>query len=385
MNDIKRAPTSGLGKKALLVVTFWGVAAMLMALFWVRENDLAAAREAFLLEKAPSSEQTPTLMPKITRQDFEFRLPVPGEKGKYKWKVSGRKSISVNPTTDRILDFEGEMVDRGDLINLSSPVALFDRKRRVLRSSDGVILQSEWMKTEAPKMVMDMKADHTEFSGGVTTEIDTEEAEKRELVAVTPPPGEKGNPDKTTADKPKEKQKKKSPLVITSKNLSVDLNTNRAIYTGNVVAKDDSGTIVADKMESSNFTDEEKKKNPKLKGVKTVVCTGNVKINQLEGKKQALCARAVYDARTNTVHLYHDPKTGKKVVYRDEVQKWQAQAKDMILDRNKNEVKFIGGVETVDFNPDRKGFLGFMEPKPAKPQKSKPVSGSVQKSPTGPK
>jgi len=384
MNDTKRRQASGLAKKALFLVTFWGVAAMLMALFWVRENDLAAAREEVLLEKAPPSEDTPTLMPKITRQDFEFRLPVPGEKGKYKWKVSGRKSVSINPTTDRILDLAGEMVDRDDVIKLTSPIALFDRKKRVLRSSDGVILQSEWMKTEAPKMVMDMKADHTEFSGGVTTEIDTEEAEKRELVAVPPPQGEKGSPEKTTADKPKGKKKKRSPLTIKSSNLSIDMKTNRAIYTGAVVAKDDSGTIHADKMESSNYSEEEKKKNPKLKGVKTVICTGNVMINQLEGKKQALCARAVYDARTNTVHLYHDPKTGKKVVYRDEVQKWQAEAKEMILDRNKNEVKFKGEVETVDFNPDRKGFLGFMEPKPAKPEKPKPVPGSGEKSAIAP-
>jgi len=385
MKRIKRRETAVLARKALLVVGLWGVAAMFMALFWVRESDLAAARDEAAREKFPAPDSTPPVMPTITRKDFEFRLPVPGERGKYEWKVSGRKTVPVNPTTDRLFDFEGEMVNRGDLIKLSSPTALFDRERRVLSSRDGVVLQSEWSKTEAAEMVMDMKTNSTRFSGGVTTEIDREEAAKREVVSVPPPGGGKGSPPEAATDKPKEK-KKRSPLIIKSQRLDVDLDKNRAVYTGKVMAKDDSGIIHADKMEAENYSKEETEKNPKLKGVKTVTCTGNVVINQVAAKKQSLCTRAVYDAKTNIIHLYGDPKTGKKVVYRDEDAMRQVTAVELIFDRNKNKIIFDKDVEVIDYNPDTKGFLGFMEPGGTQPPTlPKSASGAEKKSPPSPK
>jgi len=370
MNDIRRRETAGFARKALLLIGFWAVAAMFMAMFWVRDSDVAAARAQALREKAPSPDKTPPVLPKITRQDFEFKLPVPGEKGKYQWKISGRKSISVNATTDRISDFRGEVIDGDDVIKVSSPVAVFDKDK------NNRVLYCE---------------------GGVTTRMDIARALVRELEPASPSPAGKIDPSKASPDGSKEKKKKRSHLVITARKFSLDLKKRKplsesqkklpppplAIYTGDVVAKDDSGTIYADKMEVWNYTDEEEKKNPKLKGIKIVRCTGNVIINQVEGKKQARCAIAVYDAKTNIIHLFYDPKTGKKVVYRDEEQKMQVKALELIFDRNENKIIFDKEVETIDFNPDRKSFLGFLEPESSKPEKPKPVSGSEEKTPVG--
>ena len=361
----------GVAGKAMLLFALWGVAAMFMALFWVRHSDLTAAREEALRGDSTSPASAPPMVPEVFRQNFEFRLPVPGEKGKYEWKVQGQKSVSVDANTDEISQFKGEMYDRGDLIRLSSPIVLFDKEKRVISSRHGALLEAPWARIEGREMVMDMKTSDTKFSGDVTTKIDREAAQEREE-SSKPASAEKGDSEKATGEGRKEEKKKTTPLVITSDELRMYSKKNLAIFIGNVVAEDETGVIVADRMEAYNYTEEEKKKDPKLKGVKTVICTGDVKIDQM-GKKQARCAKAVYDAKTNIVHLYHDPKTGKKVVYRqdDEEQKWQAEAQEMILYRDSNEVKFLGKVRTVDFNPDRKGFLGFMEPDRSKTEKEK--------------
>lgn len=353
MSDNKRRETAALARKALLLVTFLGAAAiMFMGLFWVRESDLAGARDEILREKSTSSHNTASLMPKITREHFEFKEPVPGEKGKYRWRVSGGESVSISPTVDRIEEFAGEVVDGGDRIKLSAPVATFDKdkQQRILSCPDGVI-----------------------------TEIHIANVSPSESAAAAPSPGGNADPAKTASGKPKEEKKKRSPLIITSDTFIVDLKKETrasppkggekkaeppplAVYIGNVVARDDNGIIYADKMEVWVYSEEDKKKNPKLKGIKTVRCTGDVKIDQPKGQKQARCAVAVYDAKANIIHLHGDPKTGKKVVYRDEADMTQIKALELIFDRNKDEIIFKHGVETIDFNPERKSFLGFMEP-----------------------
>jgi len=367
--------TGAVAGKALFLVGLWGTAATLMALFWVRESDVTAARQQVSREQSPPSDDTPPMVPKIFRRNFEFRLPIPGEKGKYRWKVKGDKAFSVDANTDKIFGFQGEMIERGDTLNLSSPSVLFDKEKRLLSTNDDVLLKAPWARIESHGMLMEMETSDAHFSGGVTTQIDREEAEKRQL--APPTSGQKSDPPKTTEkDDKKATKKKKSPLVITSRELRMLSKQNLAIFTGDVLAKDDSGTISAEKMEAYNYTDEETKKNPKLKGVKKVICTGDVKIDQTEGKKQARCERAEYDAATNMVHLYYDPKTGKKVVYRDEEQKIQTEAEEMIIERTTSEVTFKRQVKTIDFNPDRKSFLGFMEPEQPKPDKPKPDSGA---------
>ncbi len=382
MSENRHREAGGAVGKALLLLAIWGAGAMLMGLFWVKDSDLTAARQEVLRENSPPPENTASVAPEVFRRNFEFGQPVPGQKGKYQWKVRGQESSPVDANTDKILGFKGEIDDRGNLIEVSSRVALFDRQERVVISKDGVVLQMDWARIEAPEMVMQMKTHDTVFSGGVTTEIDREEATKRQEAAPSPsgqnPPSEKPADTKDT----EEKKKKRTPLVITSRELQLLKDKNLAIFTGDVVAKDESGIICADRMEAYNYSEEEQKKDPKLKGVKTVICIGNVKIDQV-GKKQAVCARAEYDAKANMIHLYRDPKTGKKVVYRDEEQKFQAKALEMILDRNKNEVTFTGPggqgeVETIDFNPDRKSFLGFMETE--KPQ----AESGAGKSPKAP-
>ena len=382
MTGNRRLAIESLAKKALLLAVIWGVAAMFMALFWVKKGDIAAARDEALRGKSPPSENAAANLPTITRRNFEFKFPVPGERGKYHWKVGGQRSVSVSATTDRITDFRGEMEEAAGVFRLSSPTALFDKENRVLTASEHVVLKSEWVTTKAAEMTMDMKTNVTEFSGGVTTEIDREEAEKREaLPTATAPPGETSGPAKPPPDKPKEEKKKKSPLVITSEKLSVELKRNRAIYRGKVVARDESGTIYADTMEAYYYSDEEKKKNPKRKGIKTVTCLGDVIMDQTAGKKQARCVRAVYDAETNILHLYGDPKAGKKVVYRDEEAKNQVKALELIFDRNKDEITFEREVEAISFDPDRESFLGFMGEERPKPEerKGEPDSGKMRK------
>jgi len=370
--------------KGLLVLIVLGAGAVLAALFWVRDSDLAAARDALLRESSTSSGEPPSLVPKISREGFEFRLPLPGEKGKHRWKVCGGRSVSVGPSGDRILDFRGEMIDQGEVSRLSSATALFDREKRTLSCRGDVVLQSDWARINAPEMAMEMESDSTLFSGGVEAEIDTEKAPTGEAVQSQQP--EQGIPGQQPPGKPKEEKKKRSPLIIKSWELHLQRKKNLVVFIGDVVATDEAGTIVAEKMEAQNYSEEEKKKNPDLKGIKRVKCTGNVKISQAaEGKgeeKQAICAVAVYDAETNTVRLYHDPETGKKVVYRDEVEKWQAEAHEMILYRDTGEVKFVGEVKAVDYNPDRKSFLGFTGEERAKPE---PPPGSGQGPETAPK
>ncbi len=374
---MKHIETTGFARKAFLLIGIWGVGAVFMALFWVRSGDLVAARREASRETLPPSEDTDRLMPEITRRDFVFKLPVPGEKGKYLWKVKGRKSVSVSPTTDRIFGFNGEMVDGDERTVLTSPVVLFNKEDRILSSQEGVVLQSEWARIDAPEIVMDMKSNLTEFSGGVTSEINMEEAAKRGVVPASPPRDDDTPPPAAT-DKPKTNKKKRSPLIITSKKLKVDMKHNRAIYTGKVVARDEGGVIFADRMEAENYTKEETKKDPKLKGVKTVTCIGNVVIDQTEAKKQARCVKAFYDAKSNIIHLHGDPKTGKKVVYRDENTQRQVKAFELIFDRNANTVTFERDVETIEFNPDRNTFLGFMEPDRQKEKESTPERPSQQ-------
>lgn len=371
MSDIKRRQMAALARKALSLVGFCGAVAVLVTVFWVRESDIASAGDELLRENSPSPDSTVALAPKVTRREFEFKEPVPGKKGKYRWKVSGRKSVFVNSTTDKILDFEGEMVDGGDVMRLSSPVALFDKDK------EERVLFCE---------------------GGVSTQLDIARLLPSESAAAPSPSGA-GSREDTTPDKPK-KKKKRSPLVITSQRFKVNLKKEEpaskpdkkserapiAIYTGNVVARDDSGIMYADKMEVWNYSEEDKKKNPKLKGIKTVVCSGNVIMNQVEGKKQARCEKAAYDAKSDIIHLYGDPRTGKKVVYRDEEAMKQIKALELIFDRNKNELVFDKEVETIDFNPDRKSFLGFTEPERTSPKGGeKPKPESEKKPPTAQK
>lgn len=382
-----RATSGGLIAKVMLLAAIWGAGALFLSLFWVKGKDLAAAREDLRNLSSPSPRETEPVMPKISRRNFWFGEPVPGQKGKYHWEVTGDRSAALDATTDSIFGFKGKTLNRGETIELASPLVRLNKENRTLSSRDNVVVQLEWARIESREMLMDMESSDTRFSGGVTTEIDTEEAKKKQGNPARPagtqkktdPETQAGTPavrptEPDSAEKPPEK-KKKTPLVITSEELRMFARKNLAIFIGDVLAKDESGIIVADRMEALNYSDEETEKDPKQKGVKTVICTGNVKIDQL-GKKQALCQRAVYDAKTNTVHLYYDAETGKKVVYRDEEEKWQAEAQEMILDRNRNEVKFVGQVKTVDFNEDRKSFLGFMEPDRPKSEKEKPASGS---------
>lgn len=371
----------------MFLAVIWGAGALLMALFWVKERDLADARQDLRNDGSPPSRETTSVMPNIFRRNFWFGEPLPGQRGKYQWEVNGDRSVPVDAQTDKVFGFKGKIQNRGETVELSSPLVLLNKENRTISSRDGVVVQLDWAKIEAREMLMEMQSSDTRFSGGVTTQIDTEEAKKRQgnpapspaVEEKTDPKMQAGTPavrpaETEATDKPAEK-KKKTPLVITSDELRMFAKKNLAIFIGNVVAKDESGIIVADQMEAHNYSEEETKKDPNLKGVKTVICIGNVKIDQL-GKKQAVCNRAVYDASTNTVHLYHDAEAGKKVVYRDEEQKWQAEAQEMILDRNQNEVKFLGQVKTVDFNEDRKSFLGFMELDRLKPDKEKPAGDS---------
>jgi lipopolysaccharide export system protein LptA len=377
MNASPRHNRGGLIDKAILLMLIWGAAALFMALFWVKESDLSAARQELRHQKSSPPESKDSVLPEISRQNFWFGEPVPGQKGKYQWEVSGKRSVPINANTDKILDFKGKQHDRDEIVELSSPIVFFDKENRVISSQNDVVLQTQWARIEAPEVVMEMKTRNAKFSGGVTTTIDREEAEKRQLTGESPPP-EKTPPEETPDTSDESKKKERIPLVITSQQLRMYSEKNLAIFIGNVVAKDESGIIYADTMEAYNYSDEEQKKDAKLKGVKTVICIGSVKIDQM-GKKQALCEKAVYDAKSNIVHLYSDPKTGRKVVYRDEEQKFQAKALEMILDRNKNEVTFTGPedkgeVEVIDFNKDRKSFLGLMEPGTDK--SDKPESGA---------
>jgi hypothetical protein len=53
----------------------------------------------------------------------------------------------------------------------------------------------------------------------------------------------------------------------------------------------------------------------------------------------------------------------------------QIKALELIFDRNENKITFDKEVETIEYNPDRKGFLGFMEPERRKSESPKPTSG----------
>jgi lipopolysaccharide export system protein LptA len=352
--------------KILSFIALCAAGAFLITLFWVRESDLNAAREDFLRKGLSAAGAKAAMMPKVFRRDFEIKLPLPGRKGGYRWRVEGRESASLDAVTDEILDFKGEMIEGGQVMRLSSPVVLFNREKRILSSKSGVrVEQSQWGKIEAREMVMGVEGVDPVLSGDVRAEIDREK-----VVAVQGASASEASrgeePRSETPEKPaQEKKKKRSPLVIKSVKLNLYPDKNLAIFTGKVSAKDDSGIIQAEEMKAHYYSEEERKKNPDL-NIKQVECIGNVKIDQVKGEKQALCARAVYDAKSNIVHLEYDPKTGKKVVYRDEVQKWQVEALWMILDRNKNEVTFEGErenqVTVVDFNPDRKSFFGIFEP-----------------------
>jgi lipopolysaccharide export system protein LptA len=109
-----------------------------------------------------------------------------------------------------------------------------------------------------------------------------------------------------------------SPIVIDSDRMEVDRSGSRVIFTGQVVAKLDSATLTADRME----VDMDEKGTRVLR----IVSTGNVKLVTADGR-HGTARRAVYDDEEQHVTLLDDAKVldgddavlGEKVtVYLDE-------------------------------------------------------------------
>ncbi len=109
-------------------------------------------------------------------------------------------------------------------------------------------------------------------------------------------------PSLGAAEKFSKEKKDNIPIEITAEKMTSDKKSNKIIFIGNVVAKQDKLTIFSDKMTVYN--------NKKGRKFKKIVAQGNVKIK--EGERLASGDRAVYIEKEEKIVLTGNPHAWEK-------------------------------------------------------------------------
>jgi outer membrane protein assembly factor BamD len=164
--------------------------------------------------------------------------------------------------------------------------------------------------------------------GEIEIEVKPEE-EKRVVALPSPsnPSGEKEKPKKGVSPDPGEAKlvDTSQPVDITSDRVETYSKENLIIFKGNVIARQKDVVIYADSIEATVFEGG--------KGIKQVLASGNVKIQQ--GLRVASCQRAVFHNLDQKIILTGDPRVseGDNMVSGEEI----------IFDLTQNRVEVKGG------------------------------------------
>lgn len=333
------------------------VAAALVCLYLTlnpSEADIQRAAEQLSTERRPQQPRDPYFTwPEITRWHFVTKLPIPGEVNRYRWEARGEFAYALDHDRDRIVNFRLVTLDSDEPIELVSPLALFDKKARMLFGEAATQVEFSWGTVRSQTMRLDLDAVHAFFHDDVVVDVINNELG----AGPAGPEADDSNAETGTDGDGTPPPAKKKPLRITSEHFEIRTAQDTGIFTGNVKAVDDTGTIWADTMIIEYYTDEEKQEDPSRTGMKRITCIGHVRIDQKT--EQAKCEKAIHDVATNIITMLSTETT--RVLYRkdDGTDKHQVLANTVVFDRKPDgKTKFSGNVEVQDFSETRESFFG---------------------------
>ena len=354
MITLDRTTVRMLGGIALVMA----IAAALVFLYAVihpSEADIERAKHALDQERRPPQQRDPNYAwPKITRWDFTTQLPVPGKVNRYHWRAQGEFACSLDPDRDQMVNFQLDTPNADDPIKLTTPLAVFDKKARTLESETDTRVTFAWGTVRSERMRLELDTSNASFDQNVVVSVERNRA-------VGDGGGESGNEPQDTPAEAEEPE----PLRITADHFEIHSGEDKGTFTGNVVARDSSGTIWADQMIVEYYTDEEKKADPGLTGMKRVTCIGNVRIDQKT--EQAMCEKAVFDVTKNIITM--EKSETAQVLYRkdDGNESYQVLADKVVIDRNPGgKAGFYGKTKSVVFSETTESFFG-LEPEDEEP------------------
>lgn len=357
----------------LIIFSLSIIFSLFLMVFYVNAGDVQRMKNLMALDAQQKDVPGPAAqIPTISRFKFSLKLPVVGQKDRYHWIIKGGFSRSIDADKDRISSFDGTFFsENGEPMALKAPIVIFDKGKLVLTSMAKVSLDLSWSQNYGRGFLLDMENRFCKMFEDSHSTIEKSKASASTMFegSSVQSDTENSNDTVTADDKPDEnteKPKEPSILKIEAKELYYFIDKNRVIYKNKVFVWDTGGIIKADRMEVFNYSNEEKAKNPELSGVREIICTGNVKIDQ--GTKWAIGNKAVFDKATNVITLTGTAE--KQAVY------WELTADktnvrkvsgDVITDdRNKNVFKAKGTVEIpskVEFllasEVDKVKILGF--------------------------
>ncbi len=333
------------------------VAAALVGLYLIlspSEADIQRAAEQLGTERQPQQKRDPYFAwPQITRWHFVTKLPIPGEINRYRWEARGEFAYALDRDCDRMVNFRLVTLESDEPIELVSPLVLFDKKARTLFGEAPTQVEFSWGTVRSQRMRLDLDAVDAFFDQNVVVDVIRNEAGTGPGdTEADDSSGETGNGG-DGAPPPA----KKKPLRITSQHFEIRTAEDKAVFTTDVKAVDNTGTIWADTMIVEYYTDEEKQQDPSRTGMKRITCIGDVRIDQKT--EQAKCEKAIYEVAANIITLLSTDTT--RVLYRkdDGTDKHQVLANTVVIDRNPGgKTKFSGNVEVQDFSETRESFFG---------------------------
>ena len=360
-----------------------GVLVCLCLLILPSEADIRRAEQALSREGQPRKprKDARNAYTDVTRWDFSTRLPVPGGGDRYRWRASGEFARSLGPDRDRMVNFRLETSNVEDQIVLVSPMAVYDRKAQRLDSNAGAYVTFPWGSVRSNALRLELEHVDAYFDGDVV--VDAVERGGLNTVGAQgggeeggTTNGAAGGNDGSDNAKTGDEVEAKKPLRITSDHFEIHSAENKGVFTGSVVARDESGTIWADEMVVEYYTKEEKAADPTLTGMKRITCVGHVRIDQKT--EQAMCERAVFDVPKNVITM-EKSETGQ-VMYRKDKgdEKYEILADKVTIDRNPGgTTKFEGNTETTDFSETTEGFFGLSGPDDAGGDKGATTDGGA--------
>jgi lipopolysaccharide transport protein LptA len=346
------------------------------------EAEVQRAAAALQNESKPSEARDPYAWPDVVRWSFVTELPVAEKVNAYRWRAQGGLACSLDRDRDRLVNFRLDTPNAKDPIELSAPVALFDKAARILTSNAGAQVIFTWGTVTSTDLRIELDTVDAFFDNNVVVVVT-----ERGNIGLAPGGAATtddstganetaGGDDAGAADGDTTNEPKKEPLTITADHFEIRSAEDKGIFTGNVIAKDGTGTICADKMIVEYYTKQEKQADPTLTGMKLITCIGHVRIDQQTGPtidpetgqqtgkktEQAFCEQAVYDVAKNIMTM--EKSETAQVRYRkvSDEEHYEIEADSVVIDRNPGgKTLFSGHTKTVDFSPTREAFFGLME------------------------
>jgi lipopolysaccharide export system protein LptA len=358
-----------------LVMAIAAALVFLYAVIHPSQADIEQAERALDQERRPAEQRDPNYAwPRTTRWDFTTHLPVPGTVNRYRWRAQGEFACSLDGDRDQMVNFRLDTPNAHEPIELTTPLAVFNKKARTLDSETDTRVTFAWGTVQSERMHLKLDTSNARFDENVTVMVERGRAigdsgdDESGNEQGDDESGNEQDDDETEAEKEEVKS-----LRITADHFEIYSDEDKGVFTGNVVATDSSdaieadNTIEADKMAVEYYTDEDREKadDPSLTGAKLITCTGNVWIDW--STDQAMCDKAVFDLQKNTITM--EKTETAQVLYRkdDGEEKYQVLADRVVMDLNPGgKTIFSGKTETVQFSETTESFFG-LRPKDEEP------------------